>query len=243
MAVQKIQIQIPCFVDQFKPETGMNLVKVLEKAGCQVNYNPEQTCCGLPAFNAGQWEDSRQVAEKFLDEISVDKNLVCAASACTSMIRNSYDLLFQNSSFHNKYRQLQKKTFELSEFLIDVLKIDQLGARYEGKVLLMDSCQATGHCGIAAQPRQLLKHVEGLELVELPREGMCCGFGGMFAVRSEAMSVSMGLEILEAAELAGATAITSTDTTCLIQLESLLKHKPHSGLKVLHLADILASGW
>lgn len=243
MAAQKIQIQIPCFIDQFKPETGINMVKVLEKAGCQVHYHAEQTCCGLPAFNAGQWEDSRQVAEKFLNEISLDKNLVCAASACTSMIRNSYDLLFQNSSYHNKYRQLQKKTFELSEFLVDVLKYENFGARYDGKVLLMDSCQATGHCGISHQPRQLLRQVEGLELVELPREGMCCGFGGMFSIRSESMSVSMGLEIIEAAEIAGANAITSTDTTCLLQLESLLKANPRSGLSVLHLADILASGW
>jgi L-lactate dehydrogenase complex protein LldE len=218
------------------------MVKVLEKAGCIVHYNPEQTCCGLPAFNAGHWEDSRQVAEKFLNEISTDKNLVCGAGACTAMIRNSYDLLFQNSSYHNKYRQLQKKSFELSEFLVDVLNIDTLGSKLEAKAVFMDSCQATEHCKIKAQPRKLLKQVEGLELVEMQKQGLCCGFGGTFSVNSEALSVSMANEVIEHALNTGAKYMISTDYSCLIQIESVLKKQGNTQLEVLHLADVLASG-
>jgi L-lactate dehydrogenase complex protein LldE len=242
MAAIKVEILIPCFIDQFKPETGLNMVKVLEKAGCMVHYNPEQTCCGLPAFNAGYWEDSRQVAEKFLNEISTDKNLVCGAGACTAMIRNSYDLLFQNSSYHNKYRQLQKKSFELSEFLIDVLKIENLGSKFEGKVAFFDSCQASEHCKIKTQPRQLLQQVEGLELAELPKQGLCCGFGGTFSVNSEALSVSMAKEVIDQVIESGAKYLISTDYSCLIQIDSILKKQGNTGIEVLHIADILASG-
>src|SRR3954466_866014 len=99
----KVDLFIPCFVDQFRPDTAFNMIKVLEKAGCKVTYNIEQTCCGLPAFNAGHWEDAREVGEKVLNEVALDKTLVCGAAACTAMVRNSYDLLFQNSSYHNKY--------------------------------------------------------------------------------------------------------------------------------------------
>jgi len=138
----KVDLFIPCFVDQFTPNTGFSMVKILEKVGCKVHYNLEQTCCGLPAFNAGHWEDAREVGEKLLNEVGNDKTLVCGAAACTGMIRNSYDLLFQNSSYHNKYRQLQKKNFELCEFLIDVMKIESFESKLVAKAVYMDSCQS-----------------------------------------------------------------------------------------------------
>lgn len=238
----KVDLFIPCFVDQFSPDTGFNMVKVLEKFGCKVHYHPEQTCCGLPAFHAGHWEDAREVGEKLLNEVSTDKLLVCGAGACTGMIRNSYDLLFQNSSYHNKYRQLQKKTFELSEFLIDVLKVTELGAKLEAKAAFIDSCQSLHHCGIQQQPRQLLKMVEGLEVVDLPDAETCCGFGGTFSVNFEPMSVEMAQTKLRYAREAGATVLISTDYICLMHLDSVIR-KQQLPLQVMHLADVLASGW
>jgi L-lactate dehydrogenase complex protein LldE len=207
-----------------------------------VHYNPEQTCCGQPAFNAGHWEDAREVGEKLLNEISTDKILVCGASSCTSMIRNSYDLLFQNSSYHNKYRQLQKKNFELSEFLVDVLKIETLDAKLNAKVAYLDSCQALNHCKIKEQPRRLLQMVEGLELVEIACADECCGFGGTFSVNFEPISLQMAEQKVTNILNAGAEVIVSTDYACLMHLDAYIK-KNNIPLRIMHLADVLASGW
>lgn len=238
----KVDIFIPCFIDQLRPETAFNMIKVLEKAGCQVNYNVEQTCCGQAAFNAGFWDDAREVGEKLLKEVSNDnKSLVCPAASCVGMIRNSYDLLFQNSSFHNKYRQLQKKTFELSEFLVDVLKVTNIGSVLHGKATYHDSCSALRECRIKAHPRELLKNVQGLELVEMADCETCCGFGGTFAVKFEPVSVSMAEQKVEHALATGAEYLISTDYSCLLHLDSYIKKK-NIPLKTLHIADVLAQG-
>lgn len=237
----KIDLFIPCFIDQFRPQTGFNMVKVLEKAGCIVHYNIEQTCCGLPAFNAGHWDEAREIGEKLLKEITPDRNLVCAGTSCVGMFRNSYDLLFQNSSYHNRFRQLQKKAFELSEFLVDVLKKDNLGSRMFGKAAFMDTCTGLRECKIKTQPRQLLQNVEGLELLELENQEECCGFGGQFSVSNPEISVFMGNKKIEAAMAAGAQILVSSDYSCLMHLQGIIE-KSNMSLKVMHLADVLAEG-
>jgi L-lactate dehydrogenase complex protein LldE len=236
----KVDIFIPCFVDQLKPQIGFNMVKVLQKAGCTVNYNLEQTCCGQAAYNAGHWNEAREVAEKFLREIS-NNYLVSPGSSCVGMMRNQYDQLFQNSSYHNKYRQLQKKAFDLSEFLVEVLKVTNVGARFFAKVTYHDSCSGLRECNIKQQPRILLNQVEGLELVEMQECDTCCGFGGTFAVKYEPISVAMAERKIAFAVDTGAEYIVSTDYSCLLQLESIINQKGLN-MKVLHLADVLASG-
>jgi len=236
----KVDIFIPCFIDQLRPETAFNMIKVLEKAGCSVNYNINQTCCGQAAFNAGFWDEAREVGEKLLREVST-LNLVCPSASCVGMIRNSYDLLFANSSYHNKYRQLQKRTFELSEFLVDVLKVTNFGAKLFGKATYHDSCSALRECRIKSQPRELLKNVEGLELVEMKDNETCCGFGGTFAVKFEPISVSMAEQKVENALATGAEYIISTDYSCLLHLDSYIKNKGIA-IKTLHIADVLAQG-
>jgi len=228
----KVDLFIPCFVDQFKPEIAFNMIKVLKKAGCQVNYNVEQTCCGQAAFNAGHWNEAREIT---------NNNMVCPAGSCVGMMRNSYDLLFQNSSYHNKYRQIQKKAFELSEFLVDVLKITNVGARFFAKVTYHDACSALRECGIKNQPRLLLNEVEGLELIEMKECETCCGFGGTFAVKHEPISVAMSVRKIELAMETGAEYIVSTDYACLMQMDSIIKQKGLP-IKVMHLADVLAMG-
>ena len=237
----KVDLFIPCFIDQMRPETAFNMIKVLEKAGCQVSYDVNQTCCGQPAFNAGFWDEAREVGEKLLNEVSNNKTLVCPSGSCVGMIRNSYDLLFQNSSYHNKYNQLKKKTFELSEFLVDVLKVTDLGSMLFGKATYHDSCSALRECRIKTQPRELLKHVQGLELIEMKDTETCCGFGGSFAVKFEPISVSMTEQKLENAMATGAEYIISTDYSCLLQMDSYIKKK-NLPIKILHIADVLAQG-
>ncbi|MCF8254121.1 MAG: (Fe-S)-binding protein [Bacteroidia bacterium] len=238
----KIELFIPCFVDQFSPDTGFNMVKVLEKHGCKVNYNIEQTCCGLPGFNAGHWEDARELGEKVMNEVALDRTLVCGASSCAAMIRNSYDLLFQNSSYHNKYRQLQKKTFELSEFLVDVLKVESIDAKLNGRAVYLDSCHALNHCQIKSQPRKLLQMVEGLELLEIPSPDECCGFGGTFSVNYSEMSIQMAEQKVKNILQTGADILVSTDYTCLMHLDGFMK-KREIPVRVMHIADVLAAGW
>ncbi len=236
----KVDLFIPCYIDQFRPETAFNMIKVLEKAGCTVSYNIEQTCCGHAAFNAGNWNDAREVGEKLLREVS-NNQMVCPGATCVGMIRNSYDLLFQNSSFHNKYRQLQKRTFELTEFLVDVLKVTDLGSILFGKATYLDSCHAINECKIKSQPRTLLKQVQGLELVEMNDCETCCGFGSSFAVRHENISVQMAQQKIDNALATGAEYLISADYSCLMHLDAYIRKKGLS-LKSLHIADVLAQG-
>ncbi len=237
----KVDLFIPCFIDQIRPETAFNTIKVLEKVGCQVNYNVEQTCCGQAAFNAGHWDEAREVGVKFLTEADVNRYMVSPGASCVGMIRNSYDFLFQNSSHHNRFRQLQKKVFELSEFLVDIMKVTELGSRLTAKATYHDSCSALRECGIKSQPRLLLEKVEGLQLVEMKDCETCCGFGGAFAVKAEPISVAMTEQKVENAITTGAEYIISTDFSCLMQLDAYIKQK-NLPLKVLHIADVLAMG-
>jgi L-lactate dehydrogenase complex protein LldE len=157
------------------------------------------------------------------------------------MMKNSYDLLFQNSSYHNKYKQLQKNAFELSEFLVDVLKVTNLGSMLHGKATYHDSCSALRECKIKTQPRELLKNVQGLELVEMKDNETCCGFGGTFAVKFEPISISMAEQKVENALATGAEYMISTDYSCLLHLDAYIKKK-NIPLKTLHIADVLAQG-
>ncbi len=237
----KVDLFIPCFIDQLRPETAFNTIKVLEKAGCHVNYNVEQTCCGQAAFNAGFWDEAREVGVKFLNEADVNRYMVSPSASCVGMIRNSYDFLFQNSSHHNRFRQLQKKIFELSEFLIEIMKVEDLGSMLTAKATYHDSCSALRECNIKTQPRKLLEKVQGLQLVEMNDCETCCGFGGAFAVKNESISVAMTEQKVEHAMATGAEYIISTDFSCLMQMDSFIKQK-NLPIKTLHIADVLAQG-
>src|SRR5882724_6938606 len=234
-----VQLFIPCFVDQLYPQTAFNMVKVLEKAGCSVQYNTNQTCCGQPAFNAGFWDDARQVCTKFLKDFSGADYVVAPSASCVGFVRNYYPKLFDNSSHHNEVKDLQKRTFELSEFLVNVLQVDDLGASLLGKATYHDSCAGLRECKIKKEPRQLLSKVKGLELVEMNDVETCCGFGGTFAVKFESISTSMADQKVTNALATGAEYIISTDLSCLLHIDGYIRYKGLS-LKTLHLADVLA---
>lgn len=237
----KVDLFIPCYIDQLRPETAFNTIKVLEKVGCQVNYNVEQTCCGQAAFNAGHWDEAREVGVKFLSESDPNRYMVSPSASCVGMIRNSYDFLFQNSSHHNRFRQLQKKVFELSEFLVDVVKATDIGSMLTAKATYHASCSAVQECSIKVQPGQLLKQVKGLQMVDMHDCEACCGFGGTFAVKAEPISIAMAEQKVENAIATGAEYIISTDFSCLMHLDSYIKQKGIN-IKTLHIADVLAAG-
>src|ERR1700741_4698345 len=134
-----VQIFIPCFVDQLYPDTAFNMIKVLEKAGCSVSYNPSQTCCGQPAFNAGFWDEAKSVCTKFIKDFSGSEYIVAPSASCVGFVRNYYSKLFDNSSLHHDVADTGKRIFEFSEFLVNILKIENMGASLHGKATYQES--------------------------------------------------------------------------------------------------------
>jgi L-lactate dehydrogenase complex protein LldE len=237
-----VELFIPCFIDQLYPQTAFNTLKLLEKAGCKVDYNPQQTCCGQPAFNAGFWDEAKTIGGKFLNDFSEDKYIVSPSASCTGMVKNYYSDLFTNTAVHNKCRSVQSNIHELSDFLINILKKDYFGAELEGRAVYHDSCAALRECKIKAEPRALLAKVHGLELVEMRDTDTCCGFGGTFAVKYEGISSAMAQQKIDNALEMKAEYIISTDASCLINLQGYIE-KHSLPIKTLHLADVLCNGW
>ena len=227
-------------MDQLYPQTAFNMVKVLEKAGVEVQYNANQTCCGQPAYNAGFRNEARDVCTKFLKDFSGSGYVVAPSASCVGFVRNYYTTLFDNSSLHNEVRDLQKRVFEFSAFLVNILGIDDLGASLYGKATYHDSCAALRECKIREEPRRLLSRVKGLDLVEMIDTDTCCGFGGSFAVKFESISVAMADQKVNNALKTGADFIISTDLSCLMHLDGYIRHKGYS-IRTMHIADVLAS--
>ncbi len=218
------------------------MVKVLEKATCEVDYNPNQTCCGQPAFNAGFWDEATSVATKFINDFDNADYIVAPSASCVGFVKNYYGKLFENSTNHNKVKDLGNRIFEFTSFLTDVLKITHYGAVLNAKATYHDSCAALRECKIKEGPRKLLKNVKGLDLVEMDDNETCCGFGGTFAVKFDAISIAMADQKVNHALATGSEYIISTDSSCLLHLDGFIKKK-ELPIKTMHIADVLASGW
>jgi L-lactate dehydrogenase complex protein LldE len=236
----KVQIFIPCFVDQLFPQTAFNMVKVLEKATCDVQYNTNQTCCGQPAFNAGFWGEAKDVCKKFLNDFSGSEYIVSPSASCVGFVKNYYEKLFENSTHLTEIKKLQTRIFELSDFLVNVLKFTDFNASLNATATYHDSCAALRECKIKNEPRLLLNNVKGLQLIEMNDVETCCGFGGTFAVKFEPISIAMADQKITNAAETKAEYIISTDMSCLMHLDGYIKNKK-ACLKVLHLADVLAN--
>jgi len=238
----EVDLFIPCFIDQIFPETGMNMARVLGKAGLKVRYNDNQTCCGQMAFNAGYWDEAKAMGEKFLKDFNHSRFVIGPSASCVGYIRNHYHTLFHNSAYHLEYKQLIKRIFEFTDFLVNVVHCTDVGSRFDAVVTYHDSCAALRDYGIREEPRLLLSHVRGLELREMDHSGECCGFGGTFSVKFEPISVAMAEQKVHHAIDTGASYIVSTDASCLMhQWGYIQKHQ--LPIKVIHIADVLASGW
>ncbi len=238
-----IQLFIPCYIDQLYPETGFNTIKILEKAGCKVHYNPEQTCCGQPAFNSGYWKESASLAEKFLRDFKPSMPIVSPSGSCSSFVINHYQkLLAGKPELLAQHDQIKSSVFEFSDFLVNVLKVDNLGAKFPHKVTFHDSCSALREYGIKDEPRHLLVQVAGLELVEMEECDTCCGFGGTFAVKNKSISAAMAEKKVQNALATGVEFIVSTEASCLMNINGYIA-KNKLSIKGVHLADILACGY
>lgn len=236
-----VQLFIPCFIDQLYPQTAFNTMKVLEDAGCSVHYNPDQTCCGQPAFNSGYWPEAKRLAVKFMNDFSSDMPVVSPSASCTAYIIHHYPKLFNdNEKELEQHRQLKGRIVELSDFLINTLKIEKLNGSFPHKVTFHDACSALREYGIYDEPRRLLKMIDGLELVEMPESDTCCGFGGTFAVKNSSISAAMAEKKVLNALSTGVKYIVSTEASCLMNINGYIaKHK--LDIRGVHLADVMAN--
>ena len=237
-----VQIFVPCFIDQLYPDVAFNMVKVLKKAGCTLHYNTVQTCCGQPAFNAGFHGEAKEVCTKFLQDFEGADYIVAPSASCVGFVKNYYKQVFENSAYKTQAAKTAERIFEFSDFLVNVLKETNFGAVLNEKATYHDSCAALRECKIKNEPRQLLNNVSGLELVEMNDVETCCGFGGTFAVKFEPISIAMGNQKINNASDTGATLLISTDMSCLMHIDGCAKHEGKQ-MRIMHLADVLASGW
>ena len=224
---------IPCFVDQFYPEVGKAMVAVLRRVGVEVCFPPEQTCCGQPAFNTGYWDEARTLAKRYCDIFDGYDAVVSPSGSCTAMVRNFYPELL------GEVRHASANTFEFSEFLVKKLGVTDVGARFDSKVTYHDSCHTLRELRLKEEPRQLLRAVRGLELVEMTEAETCCGFGGTFSVKFPLVSTTMDETKCQSILATGASCVVSVDSSCLMQIGGWLRRR-NSPVKTMHLAEVLA---
>ncbi|MFA8436718.1 MAG: (Fe-S)-binding protein [Marinifilaceae bacterium] len=238
-----VDLFVPCFIDQIYPDTAFNTVKILEKLGVKVHYNPEQTCCGQPAYNSGYWKEAKVIAKKFIRDFPNDRYIVSPSASCTGFVKNYFPSLFKaEPELLKQHHRLQNNLVELTDFLVNILKTTELGAEFPHKVTYHDACTALREYGIKREPRELLAHVKGLELVEMDKTEECCGFGGTFSIKMEPISTAMAQQKIENALNTGAEYIVTTESSCLLNLEGYIRKQKHP-IKTIHIADVLASGW
>ena len=235
----QVHIFIPCFIDQFFPETGFNMIKLLEHAGCSVYYNDTQTCCGQPSYNSGYMDETRQLASKFLRDFPGDSIVVSPGGSCTGFIKNQYASLFSDTLQKQQAQQLASRMYDITDFLVNVVKKTDFGAVFNEKVTIHESCSALREYGLTNEPRLLLEQVQGIELVELPDSRTCCGFGGTFSAKHTAISSAMVEQKVRHALSTGATYITSTEASCLMNIAGYIS-KNKLPITPIHIVDILA---
>jgi L-lactate dehydrogenase complex protein LldE len=236
---RKVSLFVPCFVDQLLPEVAVDTIKVLRRIGYEVEFLQDQTCCGQPAFNTGYWNDARPCAEKFLRVFGNAEVVVCPSGSCTTMVRSFYPELLASGSLHDDAIALGRRTFELSEFLVKVAGITDVGATFPYSVTYHASCHGLRELHLRDEPLQLLRKVSGLKLVEMLRSDECCGFGGTFATKFESISVAMGESKAESIAVTGAEFVTAIDSSCLLHVQGVLG-KQGAQARTIHLASILA---
>lgn len=242
----RVGLFVPCYIDQFYPDVAMATVDVLERQGVEVVYPEQQTCCGQPMANTGCIDDTRPLAERFVEIFSEFDHVVSPSGSCVSMVRNHYEGLFH---LDQRYEHLREHTWELCEFLVDVLDLERVPARFPHRVSFHASCHGLrelrlGACSERMNPqvdkvKNLLRTVEGIDLVEPSRPDECCGFGGTFAVAEEAVSVLMGVDRIADHLQTGAEVMTATDSSCLMHMEGIIRRRGLP-IRTMHVAEILA---
>lgn len=237
----KVSLFVTCLVDQLWSSVGTSCVDVLRRVGCEVEFDERQTCCGQPAFNTGYHDEARQVAKRFIEifETSTADAIVSPSGSCTAMVHHFPELFVDDVRWLERAQSVRSRIYELSSFLVRVLKVEDVGASWNGRLTWHDACHGLRDLNIKSEPRRLIRNVRGAELVEVENAESCCGFGGTFSVKYPEISVAILDQKIEAIERAGVDAVVSGDASCLMQIGGRLSRKG-SSVKVMHLAELLA---
>jgi L-lactate dehydrogenase complex protein LldE len=237
---ERVTLFIQCIVDGIYPQVAEAMVRIFDQLGIAVDYPLDQTCCGQPAFNTGYRKAARKAARHFIEVFAHAPLIVCPSGSCVAMVRHHYAELFNDDPvWRKRARAVARKTFELTEFLVDELGVTDLGASFHGRVTYHDSCHLLRSLGVRTQPRQLLAKIRGLELVEMADSDRCCGFGGSFSVKYPEISTAMVAEKVDTILATGADTVAGCDMGCLMNIEGYLSRHNHP-VKVKHIAQLLA---
>lgn len=247
-----VSLFFTCLADAFAPQVCFAAAAVLERFGARVSVPLSQTCCGQPAFNSGNRKEARAMAARFLrtfaghgrrrgEAVPDDgEYIVTPSGSCAAMVRHMYPVLFRDEpKMLALARRVGERTFELTEFLVDVLGVTDPGSSFRGKVTYHDSCHLRRGLGVVEPPRALLRAIPGVEFVEMPESDRCCGFGGVFSVKYGAVSCRMVEQKLERILETGAEYVTSGDLGCLLNIKGLVSRSGYP-VKAVHIAEILA---
>ncbi len=237
----RIQLFSTCLVDTFFPETGMAVLKLFRHFGVDVEYPKGQTCCGKPPNSGGYTRESRKAAEHFISVFEkTDGPIVIPSGSCASMVKNHYPELFKDDGrMLAKAEAIAGRTYELSQFLVHVLKVHEVGLPGNGRITYHASCQLTRELGVREEPLLLLRSLQGAEFVPLPNADRCCGFGGVFMAKMPEVSKALADEKVESILSTGADTVTGCDHGCLLNIQDAMRRRG-AGVQVKHIAAVLA---
>jgi L-lactate dehydrogenase complex protein LldE len=238
--VPRVALFVTCMVDTVTPDTGVATVRLLEAAGCTVEFPDAQTCCGQPAVSAGEPEAAARLARHFVEVFEPYDAIVAPSGSCAAMVHHWYTRLL-DGPWHERAAALAARTYELSQYLVDVLGRTDLGARVDGRVTVHDACHGLRNLGVGGAPRALLA-AAGAEIVEMGEAQTCCGFGGTFSVTHGDIAGALADAKLGFAHATDAEWLVSCDQACLLHLEGRRRRTGSHGPRPVHLADLLAAG-
>ena len=238
--MKKVSLFIPCTVDLFLPHIGEATVTLLRRLGIHPIYHEEQTCCGQPALNSGYQQEARKAARHFIKVFGEDEIIVSPSGSCVCMVKYHYPELFEKEpEWRRRAEELAPRLFELSQYVVDVLKVEDVGASFAGKVAYHESCHILRGLGVSAQPKKLLSAVKGTQLIPLNAADSCCGFGGEFANHFPDISEAMVKDKVENFLMSGADLLLLCEPGCLLNIGGFLS-RHHPGKKAMHVAGFLA---
>lgn len=238
----KASLFITCLVDNFYPQVAEAMARILHHSGVELNVPEQQTCCGQPAFNSGYVEEAKASAATLLEAFADSDYVVSPSGSCTGMVHHYYEEMFKgDAKYETLARELSRKTYEFSQFLVNVLGVTDLGAVFPHRVTYHPSCHGSRILGVKDEPMQLLGAVQGMEFVDLPYAQDCCGFGGTFAAKMSEISIAMVSEKADHVLETGPDVLVGLDMGCLMNIGGRLNRMGKS-VRVLHLAQLLQEG-
>lgn len=234
----RVSLFITCLADIFTSNVGKDTVEILERFGCEVDFPETQTCCGQPAYNSGYLKSTKETMKHMIKVFRDSEYVVGPSGSCVAMLRSYENLFKDDPKWAEEAKKLAAKSYELSQFLVDVLKVDHIGSTFNGRVTYHPSCHMTRLLGVKEAPLRLLENIEGVELIELPQAEDCCGFGGTFSVKQSTISAEMVQEKADHVVETEAEYLVGGDMACLMNIGGRLSREGRN-VKVVHLAEIL----